>query len=449
MNRGNPCSLARSIDASAVACARGATMMPGTWIPTNRKLRAAPGPAAPTAARHLPAAEPAHHGLPVLGLLRHRRRHRRQLRARRLRRVRRHAVRQAGRPRRAADQHRERLRQGIRQPGRHGGLRPGAGHRRLPVGRGAHRRVRHGLGPLRLAGRVLLRGLRGAAPGALQRALGRAGQALLRGPAEPVGGGDRVGLHLVVQRMARTGLARADPRVPGHRHGRRADGQPLRLSELQRLRPDAAGALRLRWSPSSRRWRSSPAIRRGPAAGLRRLCAGRRWSGSGAICCVAGTRPRGRRQGLPAAIRTEAVGAREQYLEALGIEAWVRRSPALPCRRRTGLGVVAGRSAHLHALRPGRSRAPRPCSASATAQPSCWWSARRRARTRTRRASPSSVARASCSIRCCARMGSPRDTVYIANVLKCRPPGNRDPSRRKWPAACHTCGSRSSCSSRA
>jgi DNA polymerase len=24
-------------------------------------------------------------------------------------------------------------------------------------------------------------------------------------------------------------------------------------------------------------------------------------------------------------------------------------------------------------------------------------------------------------------MGTPRDTVYIANVLKCRPPGNRDP----------------------
>jgi DNA polymerase len=25
-------------------------------------------------------------------------------------------------------------------------------------------------------------------------------------------------------------------------------------------------------------------------------------------------------------------------------------------------------------------------------------------------------------------LGSPRDTVYIANILKCRPPGNRDPS---------------------
>jgi DNA polymerase len=25
-------------------------------------------------------------------------------------------------------------------------------------------------------------------------------------------------------------------------------------------------------------------------------------------------------------------------------------------------------------------------------------------------------------------MGTPRDTVYIANLLKCRPPGNRDPA---------------------
>jgi uracil-DNA glycosylase len=28
-------------------------------------------------------------------------------------------------------------------------------------------------------------------------------------------------------------------------------------------------------------------------------------------------------------------------------------------------------------------------------------------------------------------MGSPRDTVFIANVLKCRPPGNRDPEPRE------------------
>ncbi|MFO1399915.1 MAG: uracil-DNA glycosylase family protein [Steroidobacteraceae bacterium] len=25
-------------------------------------------------------------------------------------------------------------------------------------------------------------------------------------------------------------------------------------------------------------------------------------------------------------------------------------------------------------------------------------------------------------------LGAPRETVYIANILKCRPPGNRDPA---------------------
>ncbi len=89
----------------------------------------------PAQPRHLPAAQPVHHGLPVLGLLRHRRRHRRQLRTRRLRGVRGHAVRHPRWPRGAADPHRKRLRQGIRQPRRHGVVRRGAGHRRLPVGR--------------------------------------------------------------------------------------------------------------------------------------------------------------------------------------------------------------------------------------------------------------------------------------------------------------------------
>ena len=35
--------------------------------------------------------------------------------------------------------------------------------------------------------------------------------------------------------------------------------------------------------------------------------------------------------------------------------------------------------------------------------------------------------RASCSTSCSAHRASTRDDVYIANVLKCRPPGNRDP----------------------
>ena len=81
-----------------------------------------------------------------------------------------------------------------------------AGDRRLPVGRGAHRRVRPALGPFRLARLLLLRGRRGAAPGALQRPLRERRQALFRGAAEPVGGGDRGGVRVVLRA---TGTSRA------------------------------------------------------------------------------------------------------------------------------------------------------------------------------------------------------------------------------------------------
>ena len=47
--------------------------------------------------------------------------------------------------------------------------------------------------------------------------------------------------------------------------------------------------------------------------------------------------------------------------------------------------------------------------------------------TRTGRACRSSAGRASCSTSCSRRSACARGDVFIANVLKCRPPGNRDP----------------------
>ena len=46
---------------------------------------------------------------------------------------------------------------------------------------------------------------------------------------------------------------------------------------------------------------------------------------------------------------------------------------------------------------------------------------------RTGRGSRSSARRGSCSRACSARSGLTREQVYICNVVKCRPPGNRDP----------------------
>ena len=64
----------------------------------------------------------------------------------------------------------------------------------------------------------------------------------------------------------------------------------------------------------------------------------------------------------------------------------------------------------------GNARRRRSCS-----------SARHRASTRIARACRSPGARASCSSGCSAAVGIALDDVYLATVLKCRPPGNRDP----------------------
>ena len=72
-------------------------------------------------------------------------------------------------------------------------------------------------------------------------------------------------------------------------------------------------------------------------------------------------------------------------------------------------------------------RAREPSSARATPAPTSCSSARRPATTRTSRAGRSSGRPASCSSSCSHPSGSRREQVYIANVLKSRPPNNRDP----------------------
>lgn len=45
-------------------------------------------------------------------------------------------------------------------------------------------------------------------------------------------------------------------------------------------------------------------------------------------------------------------------------------------------------------------------------------------------------------------MGYTRDEVFIANVVKCRPPDNRTPSRKRQMPACPTSNHRSNCCNR-
>jgi uracil-DNA glycosylase len=145
------------------------------------------------------------------------------------------------------------------------------------------------------------------------------------------------------------------------------------------------------------------------------------------------------------------VSAREQYLEALGIELWTSRprsAPAAssgpaepappPARQAEPPAAVAepADEAHWEALRLEVSGCTR-CELSKTRTQTVFGVGNRRAELLVIGEAPGAdedlqgepfVGRAGQLLNSMLRaLGSPRETVYIANVLKCRPPGNRDP----------------------
>ena len=111
---------------------------------------------------------------------------------------------------------------------------------------------------------------------------------------------------------------------------------------------------------------------------------------------------------------------------AAGQEA-VAATESLHRRELTPRAPIRRRGRGLHALRPREGpHAGRLRLGLADGRPDV----RRRgarASTRTSRASRSSAPPGSCSGSCSTASGMQREDVYIANVLKCRPPGNRDP----------------------
>ena len=139
------------------------------------------------------------------------------------------------------------------------------------------------------------------------------------------------------------------------------------------------------------------------------------------------------------------MSARRQYLQSLGIDLWVPRAPMRPGP----------------APQPTAAPVPLPGLASAPAEAAAWEALRAQVsgctlcelcRTRTQtvfgvgnpraellvigeapgadedRQGEPFVGRAGQLLNSMLRaIGHPRESVYIANVLKCRPPGNRDP----------------------
>jgi uracil-DNA glycosylase len=146
------------------------------------------------------------------------------------------------------------------------------------------------------------------------------------------------------------------------------------------------------------------------------------------------------------------VSAREQYLEALGIDLWTPRlqsaaapaaaAPPEPAHRPArpptipASGVEPADEAAWEALRVEVSGCTR-CELCKTRTQTVFGVGNRRAELMVIGEAPGAdedaqgepfVGRAGQLLNSMLRaLGSPRETVYIANVLKCRPPGNRDP----------------------
>jgi uracil-DNA glycosylase family 4 len=126
---------------------------------------------------------------------------------------------------------------------------------------------------------------------------------------------------------------------------------------------------------------------------------------------------------------------REQYLEALGIEIW---------RARPGVVTAGGTDTSWQALRAEVSVCTR-CELSRGRTQTVFGVGNRQAELLVIGEAPGAeedrqgepfVGRAGQLLNSMLRaMGHPRETVYIANMLKCRPPGNRDP-RPEESASC-------------
>jgi uracil-DNA glycosylase len=136
------------------------------------------------------------------------------------------------------------------------------------------------------------------------------------------------------------------------------------------------------------------------------------------------------------------VSARDQYLEALGIDQWRRRSPVAsvapiaPVARAAAVPAVAT-PALWQALREEVGGCTRCQELARSRTQTVFGVGDTRAELLVIGEAPGAdedlkgepfVGRAGQLLNSMLRaMGHPRESVYIANVLKCRPPGNRDP----------------------
>src|SRR5271156_2180826 len=130
---------------------------------------------------------------------------------------------------------------------------------------------------------------------------------------------------------------------------------------------------------------------------------------------------------------------RREYLAALGLTTWVARGKVVPAMLKAAIGSPAAREAGVDwpELR-ARVVACTRCSLSATRTQTVFGVGNQRAEWLVVGEAPGAeedrqgepfVGRAGQLLNSMLRaVGLAREQVYIANVLKCRPPGNRDPA---------------------
>ncbi|MCC7464107.1 MAG: uracil-DNA glycosylase [Gammaproteobacteria bacterium] len=137
-------------------------------------------------------------------------------------------------------------------------------------------------------------------------------------------------------------------------------------------------------------------------------------------------------------IRTDPVARREQYLEAMGVATWVRRRPVAPLPPVTATPASGGAEALDWEDLAAAVRACERCGLARSRTRTVFGVGNLRAELLVVGEAPGAdedaqgepfVGRAGQLLNAMLRaLGAPRETVYIANILKCRPPGNRDPA---------------------
>ena len=236
-------------------------------------------------------------------------------------------------------------------------------------------------------------------------------------------GARRRGLDRAAGRARRSRSTRRSRRSRARQHDARGRRRPTRCCDklgchlvAQSAHDGLARALRPGAHPLRRRPRDRARDRRGRGAPRPAARRGRRRRG------------RGDSHRAPVASAPSGHAARTGLGRGVPCHSTRSSHPRIPrTPRATTLAEVAAVAVGLRRCASSRRAARRWCSASGAPTPICCSSARARASRKTCKGEPFVGRAGQLLTQLIEGIGLTRADVYIANVVKCRPPGNRDP----------------------